>query len=41
MMFPSSMGSMFQLDGEQTGALVRWIGHDAQIYGGEQRRTAG
>jgi serine protease Do len=34
MMFPSSMGSMFQLDGEQTGALVRWIGHDAQIYGG-------
>jgi len=34
MMFPSSMRSMFQLDGEQTGALVRWIGHAAQIYGG-------
>ncbi|HPS00170.1 MAG TPA: PDZ domain-containing protein [Candidatus Sumerlaeota bacterium] len=34
MMFPSSMGSMFQLDGEQTGSLVRWLGHDAQIYGG-------
>ncbi len=24
----------FQLDGEDVGALVRWIGHDAAIYGG-------
>jgi serine protease Do len=27
-------GSRFQLDGEDVGALVRWIGHDAAIYGG-------
>jgi serine protease Do len=26
--------SRFQLDGEDVGALVRWIGHDAAIYGG-------
>ncbi|MCI0499980.1 MAG: PDZ domain-containing protein [Planctomycetales bacterium] len=24
----------FELDGEDTGSLVRWIGHDAVIYGG-------
>ncbi len=24
----------FKLDGEDTGSLVRWIGHDAQIYPG-------
>ncbi len=24
----------FQLDGEDVGSLVRWIGHDAAIYGG-------
>jgi len=24
----------FKLDGEDVGALVRWIGHDAPIYGG-------
>ncbi len=24
----------FRLDGENVGALVRWIGHDAAIYGG-------
>jgi serine protease Do len=24
----------FKLDGENVGALVRWIGHDAAIYGG-------
>ncbi len=24
----------FRLDGEDVGALVRWIGHDASIYGG-------
>ncbi|MGO8701005.1 MAG: PDZ domain-containing protein [Limisphaerales bacterium] len=24
----------FQLDGEDVGALVRWVGHDAAIYGG-------
>lgn len=28
------MGDWFRLDGENVGALVRWIGHDAQIYGG-------
>jgi serine protease Do len=27
-------GSRFQLDGEDVGGLVRWIGHDAAIYGG-------
>jgi serine protease Do len=26
--------STFQLDGEETGSLVRWIGHDAQIFPG-------
>jgi serine protease Do len=26
--------SRFRLDGEDVGALVRWIGHDAPIYGG-------
>jgi serine protease Do len=25
---------MFRLDGEDVGSLVRWIGHDAAIYGG-------
>ncbi|MCZ7643914.1 MAG: PDZ domain-containing protein [Planctomycetota bacterium] len=24
----------FKMDGEDTGSLVRWIGHDAAIYGG-------
>jgi serine protease Do len=27
-------GSQFQLDGENVGGLVRWIAHDAAIYGG-------
>ncbi len=27
-------GARFQLDGEDVGGLVRWIGHDAAIYGG-------
>lgn len=27
-------GSGFKLDGESVGGLVRWIGHDAAIYGG-------
>jgi serine protease Do len=27
-------GNRFQLDGEDVGGLVRWIGHDAAIYGG-------
>jgi len=27
-------GAQFQLDGEDVGSLVRWIGHDAAIYGG-------
>lgn len=27
-------GGAFQLDGEDVGSLVKWIGHDAAIYGG-------
>jgi serine protease Do len=36
MVLPRFWGSAgrFQLDGEDVGALVRWIGHDAAIYGG-------
>jgi serine protease Do len=35
MMFPSMMWpSTFKLDGEETGSLVKWIGHDAQIFPG-------
>jgi serine protease Do len=36
MMMPRFWGSArrFQLDGEDVGSLVRWIGHDAAIYGG-------
>jgi len=33
MMLPRMMGEM-NLDGENVGTLVRWIGHDAQIFGG-------
>jgi serine protease Do len=36
MVMPSMFGRSGQLtlDGEDVGSLVRWIGHDAQIYGG-------
>ncbi len=36
MIMPRFFGSMarFRLDGEDVGALIRWIGHDAAIYGG-------
>ena len=36
MTMPRFWGSSrrFQLDGEDVGSLVRWIGHDAAIYGG-------
>ena len=36
MTMPRFWGSRgrFRLDGEDVGALVRWIGHDAAIYGG-------
>jgi serine protease Do len=36
MIMPRFWGSRgtFRLDGEDVGALVRWIGHDAAIYGG-------
>jgi serine protease Do len=36
MVMPRFWGSRgrFRLDGEDVGALVRWIGHDAAIYGG-------
>lgn len=35
MIIPSIYGdSAFNLDGENVGELVRWFGHDAQIFGG-------
>jgi serine protease Do len=36
MIMPKMFGSLgrMRLDGEDVGALVRWIGHDAAIYGG-------
>ena len=36
LVMPRFWGSsgQFKLDGENVGALVRWIGHDAAIYGG-------
>src|SRR5205085_12605701 len=35
MTFPDILwGSGFRLDGEETGSIVRWIGHDAQIFPG-------
>jgi serine protease Do len=36
MVMPRLFGSLarFRLDGEDVGTLVRWIGHDAAIYGG-------
>jgi len=36
MMMPRFFGpsARFRLDGEDVGGLVRWIGHDAPIYGG-------
>jgi serine protease Do len=36
LMMPNVFGpsSGFRLDGESVGSLVRWIGHDAVIYGG-------
>jgi serine protease Do len=36
MMMPKFFGpfARFRLDGEDVGGLVRWIGHDAPIYGG-------
>ncbi len=33
MIAPSGMGGM-EMDGENVGELVRWIGHDAVIFGG-------
>ena len=35
MMMPQLFGpASFKLDGEEVGSLVRWIGHDAQIFPG-------
>jgi serine protease Do len=36
MIMPKLFGAFgrFRLDGEDVGSLVRWIGHDAAIYGG-------
>lgn len=35
MILPSaSLSGRFTLDGEEVGQLVRWVGHDAQIFGG-------
>jgi serine protease Do len=31
---PRSMEGQFRLDGEDVGKIVRWIGHDAVIFGG-------
>ncbi len=34
MIMPRHMAAAFRLDGEDTGSLVRWIAHDAVIFGG-------
>lgn len=34
MTMPELIPITFRLDGEEVGTLVRWIGHDATIYGG-------
>src|SRR5581483_6900951 len=34
MTMPKLFGAQMRLDGEDVGALVRWVGHDAAIYGG-------
>lgn len=34
MIMPTVWGSRMELDGEDVGSLVRWIGHDAVIFGG-------
>jgi serine protease Do len=34
MILPDFLGGGFVLDGEEVGQLVRWVGHDAIIYGG-------
>jgi len=31
---PRRRGGMFKLDGEDVGSVVRWLAHDAVIYGG-------
>jgi serine protease Do len=34
LMMPNLFGGSMKLDGESVGSLVRWIGHDAVIFGG-------
>ena len=34
MIIPTMMEGHFRLDGEDVGQIVRWIGHDAVIFGG-------
>jgi serine protease Do len=34
MVMARAFGGGMQLDGEDVGSLVKWIGHDAAIYGG-------
>ncbi len=34
MIIPGSLAEFFKMDGEPVGSVVRWIGHDAVIYGG-------
>ena len=34
MIMPKAMAGSFRLDGEDVGQIVRWIGHDAVIFGG-------
>ena len=34
LILPQMFGGMFKLDGEDVGSVVRWLAHDAVIYGG-------
>src|SRR5262249_47343818 len=34
MILPNAAQGAFRLDGEDVGTIVRWIGHDAVIFGG-------
>ena len=34
LILPGMMANMFRLDGESVGSIVRWLAHDAVIFGG-------
>jgi len=34
LILPRMMAGLFRLDGESTGSIVRWLAHDAVIFGG-------